>query len=113
MRETFPSEKTKVIWLTSPPVAVEVWGGYNVPEIDFLRDSTRFNVVEANKMVAETTALYGYNVVDLHYFLQSCVHRRIDDGIHWTPRANRFILNLVLTHYRKSIDTSPEESSNS
>ena len=85
-------------------MAVEVWSGFAVPEIKFLNRSTRFNVMEGNRMVAVTTALYQYNVVDLHYYLQSHLHGRRDDGIHWTPRLNRFMVNLILTHYSKSIN---------
>jgi len=96
--QTF-SSNIKLIWLTSPPVAVEVWGGFFVPEIEFMKRNTRFNVMESNTMVAHTTAAHGFDVVDLHYYLQSQIHLRREDGIHWTARAIRLMVNIILTEY--------------
>ena len=116
IRSTFPT-LTQLIWLTSPPVAVEVWGGLFVPEIDFTKQSTRFNVMEANTMVGHTTAAHGFKVVDLHYRLQCQLHQRREDGIHWSARANRLMLNIILTHLSISwktpvpVDSSTDEDS--
>ena len=85
------SSATQLIWLCAPPVSVEVWGGLMVEGMEFQRRSmrykvgseikcvvfffTRFNVMEGNLMVALTTAAFGYDVLDLHYWM---VHQMIN-----------------------------------
>ena len=86
-----------MIWLTSPPISVNVTGGVYVQGMD--ERGFRFNVMEGNLMVATTTASHGYDVIDLHYHMLHQIHKRMPDGIHWTQQAVRFQLNIILTHY--------------
>ena len=89
---------------------MEVRGGLFVPEIGFMKQSTRFNVMEANTMVANTTAVFGFDVVDLHYVFQGLLHLRRDDGIHWSARAIRLMVNMILSHFVVSRDINlPDE----
>merc|ERR1719513_88986 len=64
----------------------------------------RFNVMEGNLMVALTTAAFGYDVLDLHYWMVHQIHKRMPDGIHWTQDAVRLQLNIILTHFCLSRD---------
>jgi hypothetical protein len=98
VKAMFPSS-TQLIWLTSPPISVDVWGGLMVEGMEFLKNSMRFNVMEGNTMIALNTAAYGFDVVDLHYWMVHQIHKRMPDGIHWTQDAVRLQLNIVLTHY--------------
>merc|ERR1719381_83683 len=50
-------------------------------------------------MVSTIAASYGFDVVDLHFYLLHQVHKRMPDGIHWTQDAVRLQLNIILTHY--------------
>ena len=50
-------------------------------------------------MVAQTTAAFGFDVVDLHYWMTHQIHKRMPDGIHWTQDAVRLQLNIILTHF--------------
>jgi len=98
------SDQTQLIWLCAPPVSVEVWGGLMVEGMEFQRRSMRFNVMEGNLMVALTTAAFGYDVLDLHYWMVHQIHKRMPDGIHWTQDAVRLQLNIILTHFCLSRD---------
>ena len=55
-------------------------------------------------MVALTTAAYGFDVLDLHYWMTHQIHKRMPDGIHWTQDAVRLQLNIILTHVCLSRD---------
>ena len=103
MKKTFGSS-TQLVWLTSPPISVDVWGGLMVEGMDFLKHSMRFNVMEGNLMVALNTAAAGFDVVDLHYWMTHQIHKRMHDGIHWTQDAVRLQLNIILTHFCLSRD---------
>ena len=98
------SDQTQLIWLCAPPVSVEVWGGLMVEGMEFQRRSMRFNVMEGNLMVALTTAAYGFDVLDLHYWMTHQIHKRMPDGIHWTQDAVRLQTNIILTHFCLSRD---------
>ena len=37
---------------------------------------------------------HGLQVIDLYMVLQSLISKRKEDGIHWTPEANRFVICL-------------------
>jgi len=106
------SAKTQVIWLTSPPIAVECHGALMVEGMD--KEGMRFNVMEANLMVATAAASFGYDVLDLHHMLMHQVHKRMPDGIHWTQAAVRFQVNLILTHFclSRNIPLPRRDSSN-
>jgi len=98
VKNTF-SSSTQLIWLTSPPISVEIWGGFEVKGMEFAKRSMRFNVMEGNLMVSTTTAAFGFDVVDLHYWMTHQIHKRMPDGIHWTQDAVRLQLNIILTHF--------------
>ena len=74
-----------------------------------MKPSTRFNVMEANNMVARNTAHHGFEVGDLHYPLQCQLQQRRDDGIHWTARGNRLMVNLILSRYSATVGEEIEE----
>ena len=103
VKSMFP-ESTQLVWLTSPPISVDVWGGLMVEGMEFLQHSMRFNVMEGNLMVALATAAQGFDVVDLHYWMTHQIHKRMPDGIHWTQDAVRLQLNIILTHFCLSRD---------
>ena len=111
---------TQLVWLTCPPIAVEVTGGVVVEGMEGMVRGMRFNVMEANLMVATETAAAGYDVLDLHYHLmhQVCgmweyavltkievlnpyilqVHKRMPDGLHWTQAAVRLQVIVCAVH---------------
>jgi len=99
-KANFPS--AQVMWLTSPPISVEVRAAVCLPGMD--QGGMRFNVMESNLMVATNAASHGYDVVDLHHYMMHQVHKRKHDGVHWTQDAVRFQTNLILTHYSLSRD---------
>jgi hypothetical protein len=103
VRESFPSS-TQLIWLTCPPISVDVTGGMLLEDLEFTKRSMRFNVMEANNMVAQSTAAHGYDVVDLHYWMTHQIHKRLSDGVHWAQDAVRMQLNIILTHLCVSRD---------
>ena len=74
--------------------------------MEFLARSTRFNVMEANNMVAHTTAAFGFDVVDLHFVFQGLLHLRRDDGIHWSAKGVRLMVNMILQHFVDSREIS-------
>ena len=42
--------------------------------------------------------------IDLHYYFLLQTFRRNRDGIHWSPEANRYVTNSVLTHISLAMD---------
>ena len=96
---------TQLVWLTCPPIsASDVNGGVFTEEIDFLKPMARFLVLEANTMVSDVTAAHGFDVLDLHYFLQLQLQLRRDDGVHWSARGLRLMVNILLSHFTVSRD---------
>lgn len=89
---------TLVMWLTAAPLAQDVRGGFLIPQLEFLKYSLRFHVLEANSFCSETAEKYGIDVIDIHYHLRMLLEHRAEDGIHWLPLAVRLCTNLVLTH---------------
>ncbi|KAG8189644.1 hypothetical protein JTE90_018493 [Oedothorax gibbosus] len=87
-----------VIWVTAPPISSEVRGGFLVADLQFLKYSLRFHVVEANHYARQVVVEHGFDVLDTHYHLKNQIHRRADDGVHWNTYAVRYVLNLLLTH---------------
>ena len=63
-----------------------------------MNNHSRYNVVEANFFTAHKVAEAGFDVIDLHYYFLLQTFRRNRDGIHWSPEANRYVTNMVLTH---------------
>ncbi|XP_071448869.1 PC-esterase domain-containing protein 1A-like [Hetaerina americana] len=89
---------TLVIFSTTPPVSPSCSAAFLVKQVEFMKKSLRFEVMEGNLFVRQLVPTYGYNVLDLHYHLRMQIHRRVKDGIHWIPTAVRHITNLFLTH---------------
>ena len=87
------------IWLTAQPGSRELnSAAMETPGLEFQKTTTRFNVIQANFYTAHEVANAGYEVIDLHYYFLLQTFRRNRDGIHWSPEANRYVTNLVLTH---------------
>lgn len=95
---------TLVMWLTAAPLSQEVRGGFLVPQLDFLKYSLRFHILEANCFCKEAADKFGIDVLDLHFHLRFLLEHRARDGIHWEPLAVRLCTNLVLTHVAISWD---------
>lgn len=89
---------TLVIWAAAPPISGNPSGALLVPEVDFLKDSLRMDVICANNFVADVATEQGLDFVDLHFFLRMQIHRRVKDGIHWDNTALRRVVNILLTH---------------
>jgi len=103
--KTVLPQYTQVIWMTTPPISVDIRGGFQLNHLDFQRHSMRFNVMESNVYAANVVAAAGYDVLDMHYHTHKCVYRRAGDGIHWNPDGVRYQTNLWLTHYCLSQET--------
>ena len=91
--------ETQVIWMTTPPISVEIRGGFMVKQLEFQRYSMRFNILEENQFAANVAASFGFDVLDMHYYMCNQIHRRAADGIHWNPDAVRMQINIFLTHF--------------
>ena len=92
-------------WLTTTPIAEETSAkGMSIPGLEQQNFLTRFHILELNKVrvgyrvgdshyFQQVSALKfrenGLQVIDLYMSLQSLISKRKDDGIHWTPEANR------------------------
>ena len=96
-RSSLPSS-TLVIWTTTPPIAAEPSGGFLIKQIEFMKHTIRFEVMEANMFVRQEVVAHGFDVLDIHYHLLLQIHRRRPDGIHWDTDAVRHVTNLILTH---------------
>jgi len=90
--------ETQLIWLLCPPVAKDVAGAVLVEDLSLINAQFRFLILEGNKTIAATVAAYGFDVLDLHYYLMTQVHKRMNDGMHWSSPAVRYQTNLVLSH---------------
>ncbi|XP_045103070.1 PC-esterase domain-containing protein 1A-like isoform X2 [Portunus trituberculatus] len=94
-----------VVWLASLPVATErVKGGVFIQQIEFMKHSMRFMLLEANMCVHNLCQAFGFSFLDLHYYMQYQLSRRTNDGLHWEPPAVRYMVNLLLTHITLSFD---------
>ncbi len=103
------AEDGMFIWLTAQPGGEYLNSrAMETPGLEFQKITTRFNVVQANFYAAHKVAEAGFDVIDLHYYFLSQQFRRLPDGIHWTPEANRYATNLILTHLAlRDNDTLP------
>jgi len=87
------------IWLTAQPGSPELNSqAMETSGLEFQKTTTRFNVIQANFYTAHEVANAGFEVIDLHYYFLLQTFRRNRDGIHWSPEANRYVTNLLLTH---------------
>lgn len=88
----------KMVWLTTLPPSPNCRGGFINAEVRLLQSMLPFNVVQANEFVVKTLKNFNIDVIDLHYYMRFLIDYRVNDGIHWSPQAVRFISNLFLTH---------------
>uniref|UniRef100_A0A0P4VW82 Uncharacterized protein n=1 Tax=Scylla olivacea TaxID=85551 RepID=A0A0P4VW82_SCYOL len=94
-----------VMWLASLPVATErVKGGVFIQQIEFIKHSMRFMLLEANMFIHNLCRVFGFSFLDLHYYMQYQLSRRTNDGLHWEPPAVRYMTNLILTHIALSFN---------
>ena len=93
------ADSGQFIWLTAQPGSKQLDSkAMETPGLEFQKRTTRYNVVEANFFTAHKVAEAGFDVIDLHYYFLLQTFRRNRDGIHWSPEANRYVTNMVLTH---------------
>ena len=71
---------TQVVWMTIPPISAEIRGGFMIKNLEFMRHSMRFNIMEGNKYAATTCASYGYDVLDMHFYMVSFCHLQAPSG---------------------------------
>lgn len=57
-----PTYQPQVIWMTTPPISVEIRGGFMVEQLEFQKYSMRFNIIEANNFAAKVAVIYGFDV---------------------------------------------------
>ena len=97
--KTVLAEDGMFIWLTAQPGSPELNSpAMETSGLEFQKTTTRFNVIQANFYTAHEVAEAGFDVIDLHYYFLLQTFRRNRDGIHWSPEANRYVTNSVLTH---------------
>lgn len=87
-----------LVWLTAPPLSQDVRGGFLIPQLEFLKYSLRFHVLEANLFCRGVADRFMVDTLDLHFHLRLLLDLRADDGIHWLPMAVRLCTNLLLGH---------------
>ncbi|XP_002739111.1 PC-esterase domain-containing protein 1A-like [Saccoglossus kowalevskii] len=95
-------KNTMIIWNTAMPVSKNIRGGFLVPEVAFMNDTLRLDILEANFYARDIVVSFKYDVLDLHYYFRWQIHRRAEDGIHWNERAHRRVTNLILAHVANS-----------
>ncbi|XP_033633265.1 PC-esterase domain-containing protein 1A-like [Asterias rubens] len=97
MQSVLPPE-CLFIWNTALPVANKIRGGFLLPELNFLSETLRLDVMEGNFYAKELANAYGFDVLDLHFYFRHQLHRRVADGVHWNHHAHRHISNMILSH---------------
>ncbi|XP_076029779.1 PC-esterase domain-containing protein 1A-like isoform X2 [Oratosquilla oratoria] len=98
-------EDTLIIWTTTLPVASsKVKGGVFIKQIEFIKHSMRFVIMEANRLAQQMCIAFQVDLLDLHYHMRFQLHSRTNDGLHWETHAIRHITNLLLTHIALALD---------
>ncbi|XP_042213074.1 uncharacterized protein LOC121860108 [Homarus americanus] len=98
LRRLLPDD-TLIIWTTTLPVSTEkIKGGVFIKQIQFMKHSMRFIILEANKFAQQLCMSFEIDLLDLHYHMRFQLHWRASDGLHWEPVAVRHMVNLILTH---------------
>lgn len=87
-----------VIWTSTLPVSTKSRPAFLVEQIEFLKHSLQFDIMEANILAKNVATTNGYDVLDLYHYFKTQFLLRNPDGVHWKPVAVRFVTNLVLTH---------------
>ena len=55
----------QVIWMTTPPISVEIRSGFLIEQLEFQKHSMRFNIMEANHYAATIVSSYGFDVLGM------------------------------------------------
>ncbi|KAL7642713.1 UNVERIFIED_CONTAM: hypothetical protein RMT77_007278 [Armadillidium vulgare] len=98
-------EDTLVIWTSTLPISTNFTkGGVLIKQLEFMKFSLRFMILEANKFTHQLCIAFGVDFLDLHYHMRFQLHRRSVDGIHWEPQSTRYITCLLLTHISLAFD---------
>ncbi len=53
----------QVVWMTTPPIATEIRGGFLIEQLQFQQNSMRFNIMEGNTYAATVAAAFGFDVL--------------------------------------------------
>ncbi|XP_045191184.2 PC-esterase domain-containing protein 1A-like [Mercenaria mercenaria] len=100
-----------IMWNMTLPISKKARGGVLIPEVEHLNVSLRLDILEANFYVHKLALEYGFNTLDLHYYLRHQLQRRAGDGVHWDMTAHRRMTNLILTHMAEAWGVkSPENA---
>lgn len=91
-------KKCIVIWTTATPLSTSCKPAFLVKQIEFLKHSLQFDIMEANTLAKDIVVKHGYDVLDLYHHLRFQPLFLKPDGVHWHPEAVRFNVNLILTH---------------
>uniref|UniRef100_T1ILA2 Uncharacterized protein n=1 Tax=Strigamia maritima TaxID=126957 RepID=T1ILA2_STRMM len=91
-------ENCLFVWTTSMPISRDMQEGLLISDVKFLPYQLRFEIMEANLFAWDTITRNGFDVLDLHYYMQMNILRRREDGISWCNTAVRHVTNYVLTH---------------
>ncbi|XP_071523533.1 uncharacterized protein [Panulirus ornatus] len=98
LRRSLPDD-TLIMWTSTLPVATErIKGGVIIKQLEFMKHSMRFMILEANKFAQQLCMAFDVDLLDLHYHMRFQLHRRTNDGLHWEPPAVRHMTNLILMH---------------
>ncbi|XP_072177947.1 uncharacterized protein [Diadema setosum] len=90
--------ETLILWNTALPVAAKIKGGFLLPELEYMSDRIRLDVLEANYYANKLARYYDIDILDLHFYFKHQMHRQVGDGTHWNYVAHRRITNLILAH---------------
>ncbi|WAR21999.1 PED1A-like protein, partial [Mya arenaria] len=109
MKEALP-ETCLVIWNMTLPISKQARGGFLIPQVEYMNSSLRLDILEANFFVHKLALSYGFNTLDLHYYLRHQLQRRAGDGVHWDMTAHRRMTNLILSHVAQAWGRKPPEN---
>ncbi|CAD5124343.1 DgyrCDS12632 [Dimorphilus gyrociliatus] len=97
MKEVLKPSK-HFLWLITPETSREIRGGFLLPGKSKLHSDLIFSTTQANHFCSQIIPTYGFDVLDLNYFMQTQSHKRERDGIHWNSQAHRRITNYIVQH---------------
>ncbi|CAL4082216.1 unnamed protein product, partial [Meganyctiphanes norvegica] len=69
LRSLLP-EDSLVLWTTTLPVGSETRGGLFIQQLQFMKHSLRFMIMEANLFVQQLCIAFEFDVLDLHYHMR-------------------------------------------
>ncbi|RXG50837.1 PC-esterase domain-containing protein 1A, partial [Armadillidium vulgare] len=75
-------EDTLVIWTSTLPISTNFTkGGVLIKQLEFMKFSLRFMILEANKFTHQLCIAFGVDFLDLHYHMRFQLHRRSVDAL--------------------------------